>query len=60
MTLVKAIELATGAKKRYPHILDDDTLDAIQLLIHAGKRISSYRRDAFSLANCLLDGETKE
>jgi len=56
----KAIEILAYSIHRYPHILDDDTLDAIKLGIKALKLLEKRRHFAVPDRADLLPGETKD
>lgn len=60
MKLAKAIEISTLISRNLKGSLGYDGVEAIKLLIEAGKRIQEGRRMTSVYAGLLLPGETEE
>lgn len=59
MTLDEAIDNLSSATTRYPHILDDDALEAMKLGIEALKRCQELKKYTVQANYMPLPGETE-
>ena len=60
MKLKKAIEIVLSIKGDYPDGLHFDDVDALKLLIEAGKRVLVERPHCWGLRHPILPGETED
>lgn len=60
MTLQEAINIQLAELQDYQEAMEPDYLDAINLLVEAGKQVQFYRSIPDNRVHNLLPGETKE